>query len=518
MQYNNNSNNNTSKSNNNNSCDVLITNAAVVIPKVGIVRTDILIENGKIKDLRKSTGNTCASKKINANGKYILPGVIDPHVHYGVYAPINEAAQTESRSAAVGGVTTMIRMLRLYDSYRSIEKHLRASKGTHHIDYSIHASILTFNQLNDIAYLKSIGINSVKVYMNLGAELKHIFMDLEPGTYDLTKGEVNMTDELMSGIIMEAATVGSTILVHAEDPVICSDHIRKRRETDEKEEKVNGLTITNTNTTNASRLKIWSDCRPPISEAESIRRAAGFANKFSSRLYFVHIGSTIALDAILSEKRKGNSNLFVETCPHYLTHSIDFDDLKGKVVPPLRSKSDVQYMWSALQCGLIDTLGTDHVANRLSMKIGQGDIWSALSGFPGIATMLPILLSKGVNENRISLEKVSEVTSYNTSRIFGLYPKKGTLQRGCDADLVMVDLDLEQRVTPELLQSYSDYTIYDGYSIKGWPVLTMVRGQVVMHDGQISSKTLGHGEFIARPVSDIEHRAFPTSSNNNNNK
>jgi dihydropyrimidinase len=500
QRSNSNSNNSGSKCNNN-SCDVLITNAAVVIPKVGIVRTDILIENGKIKDLRKSTGNTCASKKINANGKYILPGVIDPHVHYGVYTPINEAAQTESRSAAVGGVTTMIRMVRLYESYRNIEKHLIASRGTHHIDYSIHASILTSNQLKDIPYLKSIGIDSLKVYMNLGAELKHIFTDLQPGTYEITSGEVNMTDDLISSIITEAATMGSTVLVHAEDPVVCSDHIRKRKEIEEKEEKVNGLAVT---TMNTSRLKIWSECRPPTSEAESISKAARFANKFCSKLYFVHIGSSIALNAISAEKRKGNSNLFVETCPHYLTHTIDFDDLKGKVVPPLRSKSDVQYLWSALQCGMIDTIGTDHVASRLSMKVGQGDIWSALSGFPGVATMLPILLCRGVNENRLTLEKVSEVTSYNTSRIFGLYPKKGTIQRGSDADLTIVDLDLEQRVTPELLQSYSDYTIYDGYNIKGWPVLTMVRGQVVMHDGQISSTTLGHGQFVARPVSDIE--------------
>src|ERR687886_2546821 len=150
-----NSNNDNKSSNTNNSCDVLITDAAVVIPKLGIVRTDILIENGKIKDLRKSTGNTHASKKINANGKYILPGVIDPHVHYGVYAPINEAAQTESRSAAVGGVTTMIRMLRMYESYRNIGNHIKASKGNHHIDYSIHASILNPDQLKDISYLKS---------------------------------------------------------------------------------------------------------------------------------------------------------------------------------------------------------------------------------------------------------------------------------------------------------------------------------------------------------------------------
>src|SRR5918911_4816053 len=180
-----------------NSCDILITNAAAVIPRVGIIQTNIMIENGKIKSLTKSIDNIHCSKIINANGKYVLPGVIDPHTHYGVYTPIDEAAQTESRSAAVGGVTTMVRMLRLYESYRNIGKHLTASKGNHHIDYAIHASILTPPQLKDIPYLKNIGISSIKVYMNLGSDLRHISMDLDPGTYDITDGEVNMTDEFL---------------------------------------------------------------------------------------------------------------------------------------------------------------------------------------------------------------------------------------------------------------------------------------------------------------------------------
>jgi dihydropyrimidinase len=134
------------------------------------------------------------------------------------------------------------------------------------------------------------------------------------------------------------------------------------------------------------------------------------------------------------------------------------------------------------------------------MKMGRGDVWSALAGFPGIATMLPVLLSRGVNEGRITIERVSEVTSYNTARIFGLYPKKGTIRQGSDADLIIIDLDLEQKVTPELLQSYSDYTIYDGWRMRGWPVMTMVRGEVIMQDGQVNSDTLGHGEFVARPA------------------
>ena len=157
-------------------------------------------------------------------------------------------------------------------------------------------------------------------------------------------------------------------------------------------------------------------------------------------------------------------------------------------------------MWSAVRNGIVDTIGSDHVANRLETKMGEGDIWSALAGFPGIATMLPVLLSHGVNKGRINIERVAEVTSYNTARIFGMYPKKGTIQPGSDADLTIVDLDLEQNVTPELLQSYADYTIYDGHKLKGWPVMTIVRGKVVMEGGQVNNDALGHGEFVPRPV------------------
>lgn len=466
-----------------NSCDVLISNAQAVIPKVGVVETDILIEDGKIKALQKSAESVQASRRINAGGKYVLPGAIDPHVHYGVYTPIEEAARTESRSAAVGGVTTMMRMLRLYDdSYRAIEKQLQASKGSHYIDYSIHASILKKKQVDDIPYLKSIGVNSLKIYMNLGADLNHIFMDLDPGEHEVKDGEVNMDDGLLSSIVEQGARAHSTVLVHAEDPAVCAEHIRRGRES-----KMAGL-------------KAWSDCRPPSSEAQSVAKISELGRKFGASLYFVHIGSNAAIDAILHERQKGKANYYIETCPQYLTHTFDFDSIKGKVVPPIRSKSDVQSMWSALRNGVIDTIGTDHVANRLEMKTGDGDLWTALAGFPGIATMLPVLLHHGVNQDRIGIERVAEVTSYNTARILGMYPKKGAIQPGSDADLVMVDMDLEQKVTPELLQSYSDYTIYDGQKLKGWPVLTMVRGKVVMEDGNVASDALGHGQFVARPV------------------
>ena len=319
--------------------------------------------------------------------------------------------------------------------------------------------------------------------MNLGADLNHIYMDLEQDSRGIRDHEVNMTDELMVGIVNEGSKAHSTVLVHAENPAMCSVHMR--------EAKKKG----------ATGLKAWSDSRPPTSEAESVAKISELGRNFGANLYFAHIGSTAALDAILAQRQKGRSNYYIETCPHYLTHTVDFDKVTAKVVPPLRSKSDLQSMWSALRNGLVDTIGTDHVANRLEMKTGKGDIWSALAGFPGIATMLPVLLSHGVNQDRITIEKVAEVTSYNTARIFGMYPKKGTIEAGSDADLTIVDLDIEKKVTPDLLQSFSDYTIYDGHKLKGWPVMTIVRGRIVMEEGQVDNKAVGHGEFVPRPVS-----------------
>lgn len=376
----------------------------------------------------------------------------------------------------------MIRMLRLYDSYRDVTKQLQASSGNHFIDYSIHASILRPEQIKDVAYLKEIGINSLKIYMNLGADLDQIYMDQEPGAHRIKEGQVQMTDDLLSAIVEEGTKTHSTVLVHAENPAICSEHMRIG-----KEKQLRGL-------------RAWSDCRPSSSEAESVAKVAELGRKFGANLYFVHIGSTAALDAILTQREKGYSNYYIETCPHYLTHTFDFDSVEGKVVPPIRSKSDQQSMWSALRNGLVDTVGTDHVANRLDMKMGRGDIWSALAGFPGIATMLPVLLSHGVNQERIGLERVAEVTSYNTARIFGMYPKKGTIQPGSDADLTIIDLNVEKRVTPDILRSYSDYTIYDGQKLKGWPHMTIVRGKVVMEDGDVDTSALGHGEFVPRPA------------------
>jgi dihydropyrimidinase len=545
-----------------NSCDLLIKNGNVVIPKVGIINTNIMIENGKIKNLTKSLNNINYDKSIDATGKYILPGLIDPHVHYGVYTPIENAAKTESKSAAIGGVTTMIRMLRLYSDYRnSIQKQIEISERNHIVDFTIHCSILINQHLEDISYLvQNIGINSFKVYMNLGSKLNTIHMDLNPFEQEIRSGKVEVTDDFLEKIVKATSSLNSMLLVHAEDPEICYAEIKKAiiDKDQDKNKKINESTLENKNKKNfiassnqqyytteeklckkknndfnnlekmdnknslkgnlkaknneenknkneilkeeeTNLLKLWSQCRPYHSEVNSIKKVGELARKYNANVYFVHIGSSAAIDAIIHEKEQGKCNLYIETCPHYLTHTYDFNDLRGKVVPPLRSKHDMQSMWYALRNGIIDTIGTDHVANKLSLKLNpDGDLLESLSGFPGVSTMLPILLSEGVNKGRINLERVTEVTSYNTSKIFGLYPMKGSIEKESDADLVIVDLNLTKKVTAELLQSYSDYTIYDGWNLSGWPIATIVRGKVVMENFVVDETFYGYGKFLTR--------------------
>lgn len=468
----------------NNTCDVLIKNVNAVIPFNGIVNTNVLIEDGKIKSLKKTIGQVSADRIIDAQSKYILPGIIDPHVHYGVYTPIDEAASTESASAVTGGVTTIMRMMRLGGSYRKITNQLEVSAKTHITDYGIHASILKLGQVKDMKYLKNIGINSFKIYMNLGSSLNKILTEQDPGSISLKETEVNMTDKLLTEIIKNASALDSIILVHAEDHAICSKNIQKIRKLNEH--------------ISSNLLKLWSSLRPESSEVTAIRKIMKISlNHNNPNLYFVHIGSSEALYEIDKYRRLYPSlNIWAETCPHYLTHGTNYDNIKGKVVPPLRPKENHAKLWDAINSGIIDTIGTDHVANDLEIKTANGNFWNALSGFPGLATMLPVLLSEGVNKKRVSLVRISEICSANASKIFGLFPKKGTITEGSDADLTIVDMNKEQIVTPESLNSHSDYSIYDGWKLKGWPIITIVRGMIVMENGKVDHSCIGHGNFI----------------------
>ena len=169
-------------------------------------------------------------------------------------------------------------------------------------------------------------------------------------------------------------------------------------------------------------------------------------------------------------------------------------------MPPIRTSKDQDRIWKAVQDGNIDSIGTDHVANRLYLKLGGSTVWDALAGFPGMGTMLPILLSEGVNKGKITLQQLANLTSTNTAKIFEMYPKKGITQQGSDADIVLVDMKQEKKVSSELFDGYSDYTVYEGLTLRGWPVKTLVRGSIVSEDFKIVQKP-GYGKFVSRPVS-----------------
>jgi dihydropyrimidinase len=168
-------------------------------------------------------------------------------------------------------------------------------------------------------------------------------------------------------------------------------------------------------------------------------------------------------------------------------------------MPPLRSSADIQHVWNAISQKNIDTIGTDHVANRLKLKVGE-DVWSSLAGFPGIGTLLPILLSEGVNKNRIDLGHLVELTSLNAAKIFGMYPQKGAIQKDSDADITLIDLKKEQKVHAESFGAFSDYVVYEGWRLKGWPITTLVRGSLVTENMQVVGKQ-GYGKLVRRKIS-----------------
>jgi len=457
--------------------DSVIVDSHVVLPE-GLVDRNIVIDEGKIVAL--TTEIPSCDKKINANGLVSIPGVIDTHVHYGVYSPIEKAAETESHAAAIGGVTTMMRMLRLESSFQtSLIRQLIASSRSHYIDYTIHASIFNQQQNEEMKFCLDKWITSFKLYMNLGGEVGQVYMDMEPGTNSLCEAQVNVSSEIIKKVIETAASLHCPVLVHAEDYEMCSCGFKEARKG-----KKDGLAA-------------WSGSRSSESEAKSIKTVSKFARDCGCTLYFVHIGSATALNQI-QEERKNGTKIYVETCPHYLTLSYEKQEgYLAKVMPPIRSTDDIGKVWRAINDNQIDTVGTDHVANQLKLKLGGDDVWSALSGFPGIGTLLPILLSEGVNKGRISLQKLMELTSKNAAKIFGMFPKKGAIENESDADVTLIDLKKEMKVSSDLFGGFSDYGVYDGWNLKGWPVKTIVRGEIVAENFEVIGKT-GYGKMVVR--------------------
>lgn len=449
--------------------DTVITSGTVVIPRQGLVEASVAIKDGKIAGLFSPSETLEADDVIDARGLVLLPGLIDPHMHLGfVGLPLTDVA-TETRSASIGGVTTILNYVLKpgpYDEpFREFVDHIERLA---YVDMGIHLGIFSPQHIADLEhYIHDLGVSSFKFFMSFKGE-------------EGAKRGVGTTDD---GLLYQLLSTlvrypGAMANVHAENVEVIW-----RFEERVRQQGLDGLAAHNL-------------ARPGFAEADDVTTACYFGQVTGAPIYFVHLSSREAADAV--RRYRGSGKVFVETTPHYLSLTVDSAcGLLAKVNPPVRTQDDVEALWDAVREGVVDTIGNDHAARMRNEK--EGDVWSAGAAFPGVATMLSILLNEGFHKRGVSLPRIAELTSYNTARIFNLYPRKGTIQVGSDADIAIVDVNREMTVSPDYLQSRADFSPWEGWNLKGWTVRTLVRGQTVMKDGQITGSE-GYGIYLRRPL------------------
>lgn len=452
--------------------DLLLTGGTVVDPVNGAFRGDIGIKDGLIAGILVPGSGAAAKEIVSVEGRHVFPGGLDPHTHLGYANPFAQDVNTETVSAALGGVTTVLSFHRHYQNaiptpYDDYPDLVSMVEEQAHVDIGLHFGILTEAQADELDRYIDLGISSFKFYMAYrGADGK----------------TVGMINEIDDGVMFDSfKKLGhhdhAVACVHCENTDIIGRYAKRV-----KESGMDGLAA-------------WNAARPAFAEAEHVRRAGYFAEQAGCSLYYVHIGAKEGLqEALIQKQRYGR--ITVETCTHYLTLTEDSDvGTLGKVNPPLRKQEDLERIWEGVISGEISCVGTDHCAVCRAQK--QGTIWQAASGFPGMATIFPVMLTEGYHKRGMSLQRIAQVTSYNAAKTFNLYPRKGTFQIGADADLAVVDIEKERVVDASVLGSASDFSLYEGKTLKGWPVMTFLGGKLIARDGKALGAR-GNGSFLKR--------------------
>ena len=447
--------------------DLLIQGGQVVIPDQGIFPMDVAIGNGKILALLEPGHSLDAKRVLNAKDKLVIPGGIDAHTHLTM-GPGDEGYETETRSAAIGGVTTTLSyLLDAGDPIEKIEAQIAAGESRACGDFGLHPSVVTDAQIKAIREIAGqFGAPSFKFFM--------VFRG-EEGAY---LGIPGNDDGFLLKMLKNVAVLPGVIpCVHAENVELVwmlKPDVQK---------KGNG------------GLGDWDSARPDYVEAEATQRALYLAERADSPLYVVHVTCKESLDMVRRAKARRPGMVFAETCPHYLTLTCKNAPFPaGKVNPPLRHETDIEALWEGIEDGTIDVVGSDHVPRRFEFK--DKDIWSASAGFPGVATMLPIFLTEG-EKRGIPLERlISKVTSAPAG-IFGLSPSKGSLLPASDGDVAVLDPQREVSISPTSLGSDADYTPWENWRVKYVACHTVLRGGVVVEDGRYVG-TPGVGSYIYR--------------------
>ncbi|ETW10969.1 amidohydrolase [Roseivivax marinus] len=458
--------------------DLLITGADAILPGTGRTRCDIAITDGKIAAILAPGSEAEATETLKADGRLVIPGVIDGHLHLGhgkdIARPrVPEDADRETASAAMGGVTCMIPYLMSTGPYSEIfDEVVSVTEAGARIDFGYHPIVSTEDQLAEVPrYITEYGAPTLKIFMNnRGGEGERL-------------GLPDIDDGFLYRLAEHAAQHGGMVNPHPETIEVAWTLRARAMEADPE---------------GTGGLAAWNATRPGFVEGDAVQRASYLANQAGAPLYVVHTSSTEALEAALARRLAGDV-VHLETCPHYLTHDVTWEGgTVGKINPPLRHAEDRERLWQAIHDGDIDTVATDHVHRDISSK--DGGIWKAAPGCPGMETLLPVMLTEGYRNRGVALERIVELLCETPARLMGLSDRKGRIAVGLDADLAIVDLDAEYTLQREDVVSSAGYSIYEGWTLQGKVTDTFVRGRGVVRAGTLVDETAGTGRYQHRTL------------------
>lgn len=447
--------------------DLAITGGQVVSDG-GVSRVSVMVTAGRVTALLEAGAPVEAREVVDAGGAYVLPGAIDPHVHFRIFNAMADDFETASVCAAFGGVTTMIPFVGGGEGLgllAGVEQVLAEGERRSVVDFAMHARLRPDPaEIDRIPEVVRLGIPSVKMFM---AYRK--------------RGMLFSDDLLLRGMELAAAH-GALVLVHAENGWVI-DHLEDRL-------------AARGHAAPADYLR----SRPHAAEAEAVARAIALAGMAGCALYVVHLSTAEGLDEI-ARARARRQPVLAETCPQYLLLTdAEMARQKGlaKIAPPLRWDRDREALWQGLEQGLVQTIGSDHAPFAAADKgVGETDIFAAGFGMPGLETMVPLVLGEGRRRGRLSMPDLVRALSESPARIFGLYPRKGTLRVGADADIVLYDPAAEDTIRAATQHSRAGYTCYEGWSLRGRITRSFLRGRPLVRDGRLCQPP-GSGRFLRR--------------------
>lgn len=449
----------------------LLVKGGTLVSTAGRSRADLLIENGKIAQVGGSLLDDGA-ETVDASGCYVLPGSVDPHVHLLLTSGSSTTADgyfTTTRSAACGGVTTVVdfaQQLAGESLLEVVQERREECEGEACVDFSFHCNPtdISDGQVEELAMLRDAGITSLKLYTTYK----------QAGFY--------CDAHSILRIMEEAARQGISVSVHAEDDDLVQGFAN--------EYIVAGK----------GGLKYHGEARPPIIEELAVANLLYLAAQTDAAVYLVHLSSARSIEMASQAAARG-TRVIAETCPHFLVLDdsayLREDPRSYIMTPPLRSSDNQEALWKYLLDGNISTIGSDHCGYTLSQREGVESFSEVAPGVPGVEATLPLLYTYGVVRRGMSLERLVDLLSTGPARLFGLYPHKGSLIVGTDADVTVYDPESTGVFRASKMHSEAGYTPYEGLAQIGEVRTTICRGEIVYRDGEFVGER-GFGRFLRR--------------------